>query len=87
MEHALGLLAAVTLRNPEASIAAIKGGLPEAVLQVRPPGDSRLLPLARLCPPGFNRQVLLQPSPYTHRLQGHVTNFPDLLVCQPSTFC
>jgi hypothetical protein len=37
MEQALGLLTAVTLRYPEACVAAMQAGLPAAVLQVLPP--------------------------------------------------
>ena len=37
MEAGLGLLAAVALRNPEASAAAISDGMPGVVLQVRSP--------------------------------------------------
>lgn len=35
MEQSLGLLAAMTLRYPEASVAAIEAGLPAAMLQVK----------------------------------------------------
>ena len=35
MEHAIGLLAAVTLRYPEASASAIEAGLPATILRVQ----------------------------------------------------
>jgi len=40
MEQALGLLTAVTLRYPEACVAAMQAGLPAAVLQVPPPSPT-----------------------------------------------